>query len=109
LNAALTEVSEPFAGLVLTFDARHGLFSVVLSGKSRTMIASGVRLTPRSGLAPQPVRAGYGAVSCYSVNWWRSAHRLPPFCFDRSALRPQSGSYLLPKSFLLALRLPRKA
>ena len=66
LNPALTKVSELLAGLVLTFDARHGLFSACVEReKPYNEFGSGVRLTPRSGLAPQPVSAGYGAVSCY--------------------------------------------
>jgi hypothetical protein len=66
LNPALTEVSEFLAGLVLAFGAGHGLFSACVEReKPYNEIGSGVRLTPRSGLAPQPVSAGYGAVSCY--------------------------------------------
>jgi hypothetical protein len=102
LDSTFAVSTEPLAGDVLASDACHGLFSACVEReKPYNEIGSGVRLTPRSGLAPQPVSAGYGAVSCYSANWWRSSHVLPPSCRDRSALLPLGGSYLTPKSFLL--------
>ena len=72
LNAFLTEVTELLAGLVLAFYARHGLFSAcVLREKPYNRFGSGLRLTPRFGLAPQPVSAGSGAdIVSYFLGWW---------------------------------------
>ena len=51
--------SEPLTGSVLASEACHGLFSACVEReKPYNEIGSGVRLTPRSGLAPQPVSAG---------------------------------------------------
>jgi hypothetical protein len=103
LNVALAEGTSLNAGRVLASDTSHGLFSACVKRESRyNEFGSESRLTPRFGLAPQPVQAGYGAIYCDLTNWWRSSHVLPPFCFDRSALQAQSGSYLLPKSFQVA-------
>jgi hypothetical protein len=64
LNPALTKVTEPLAGLVLASDAGHWLFSACAEReKPYNRFESGVRLTPRSGLAPTPVQAEAGALS----------------------------------------------
>jgi hypothetical protein len=64
LNAALTEVAELVAGLVLAFGAGHGVSPLALSGEtSHNVLGSEAWVTPRFGLAPQPVSAGSGAFS----------------------------------------------
>jgi len=66
LDAALTEVPKLCAVVVLASTAGHGQSPLAFCGESRqNLIGSEVRLTPRFGLAPQPVSAGYGAVYCY--------------------------------------------
>jgi hypothetical protein len=53
LDAALTKVAELLADRVLVFTAGHDFSPLDLCGeKSQTLFGSGVRLTPRSGLAP---------------------------------------------------------
>jgi hypothetical protein len=102
LDSALAVGAKPLAGGVPASDACHGLFSACVEReKPYNEFGSGVRLTPRSGLALPTASTGDRAVSCYLVNWWRSTHVLPPSCHDRSALLPLGGSYLTPKSFLL--------
>jgi hypothetical protein len=93
LDAALTEVPKSFTGLVLAFSAGHGFSPLAFCGESRqNILGSEERLTPRFGLAPQPVSAGSGAFS-QLFNWWRrhrhlrfaTARRLDhvgPFVFD---------------------------
>jgi hypothetical protein len=95
LDAPFTEIAEPLTSLVLASGTRHGLFSAcVLREKPYNHFGSGVRLTPRSGLAPQPVRAGYGAVSCYlAIGGGRAIGFLPRFS-RRAAFAPLRGSYL---------------
>ena len=100
LDAALTEVAELLAGLVLASHARHGLFSAcVLRRKPYNQFGSGLRLTPRFGLAPTKAATDAGAIYCYLAIWWRSRHGLLPRFSHRSALIQQSGSHLVPKSF----------
>lgn len=72
LNFSLAVGSEFLTGLVLASDAGHGLFSACAEReKPYNEIGSGVRLTPRSGLAPQPVSAGSGAlIVSYDLRWW---------------------------------------
>jgi hypothetical protein len=64
LNAALTEVAELFAGLVLAFGAGHGVSPLAFCGETRhNELGSEAWVTPRFGLAPPPVSAGSGAFS----------------------------------------------
>lgn len=71
LNAALTEVPKSLAGLVLTSDARHGRSPLDFSAeKAHNEFGSGLWLTPRFGLAPQPVSAGNGADFRSDLLWW---------------------------------------
>jgi len=72
LNAALTEVAESFAGLVLASDAGHGFSPLAFCGeKPQNQFGSRSWLTPRFGLAPPPVSAGSGAlVKHYDLGWW---------------------------------------
>ena len=64
LNAALTEVSKPFADLVLTFDAGHGFSPLDFCGeKPQNLLGFRSWLTPRFGLSPD---------SCFSRS--RGAH-----------------------------------
>ena len=61
LNAALTEVPKLLAAFVVAFSTGHGLLSACVEReKPYNMFGSGVRLTPRSGLAPTPVQAEGG-------------------------------------------------
>lgn len=100
LNAALTEVPKPLAGLVLAFKAGHGFSPLDFSAElGHNEFGSGSWLTPRSGLALPTALTGDRAVSCYLTSWWRSGHGLLPRFSCRSALIQQSGSYLRPKSF----------
>jgi hypothetical protein len=100
LNAALTEVPKPLAGLVLASETGHGFSPLDFCAElSHNEFGSGLWFTPRFGLALPTASTGDRAVSCYLTNWWGSRHGMPPFCIDRSALRPQGGSYLGPKSF----------
>jgi hypothetical protein len=115
LNPALTEVSEPLAGLVLASTAGHGQSPLDFCGESRhNLFGSGVRLTPRSGLAPQPVSAGSGAliVKVYPLGWtngyfhrwpvgseaygYNDLHCFPPFY--RAVFSALRELYLTPKS-----------
>src|SRR5206468_3155560 len=101
LNAALTEVSKPLAGLMLTFEAGHLISPLALCGEtSQNICGSEAWVTPRFGLAPTSVDAEAGVLN-QLFNWWRrhslhlrfaTAQRLDyvgPFVFDS------------PKSFLL--------
>jgi hypothetical protein len=101
LNAALTEVAELLAALVLAFGAGHDFSPLdCVREKSQTQFGSGVRLTPRFGLAPTPASTEAGALICYSVIRWGACHRFLPRFSRRAAFAPLRGSYLRPKSFL---------
>jgi len=119
LNAALTEVPKPFAGLVLASEAGHVISPLAFCGEtSQNTFGSEAWVTPRFGLAPQPVCAGSGALSVkgYPLGWnngyfhrWTVSsetnhnhdfHCVPPFS-RRSLVPPAGGSYLKPKSFSL--------
>jgi len=64
LNAAFTEGTCLYAGDVLASDTGHGLFSACVGReKPYNQLGSGLRLTPRFGLAPTPVSAEAGALS----------------------------------------------
>jgi len=77
LHFALAVGSKLLAAFVLALEARHGLFSACAEReKPYNEIASGVRLTPRSGLALPSARTPDRAAFCYLSNWWRSAHGL---------------------------------
>lgn len=117
LYATFTEVAELIAVLVLASYARHGLFSTcVLRRKPYNQFGSGMRLTPRSGLAPTSVDAEAGAryVTSCRLRWDNGnihrgafasesdlncdSHR---FCLSLAAPMSRShwsGSYLSPKS-----------
>jgi hypothetical protein len=72
LNPALTEVPKLFAVVVLASTAGHGFSPLDFCGeKPENHFGSGLRLTPRSGLAPQPVSAGSGALNVkgYPLGW----------------------------------------
>lgn len=117
LNAPFAEGSSFHADRVLASDTGHGLFSACVEReKPYNRFGSGLRLTPRFGLAPQPVSAGSGALNVegYLARWLngnyhrgtvgsegdlnRDLHCIPPFSC-RSVLQALSGSYL--KSFIL--------
>jgi hypothetical protein len=72
LDAPFAVGSEPLAGLVLASLAGHGLSPLDFCGESHhNLVGSGLRLTPRSGLAPQPVSAGSGALNVNGYElWW---------------------------------------
>src|SRR5258706_3442721 len=73
LDAALTEVPKFLASLVLASGAGHGASPLDFSAeKGHNKFGSGLWLTPRFGLAPQPVSAGSGAlcVKSYGLGWW---------------------------------------
>lgn len=117
LNAALTEVPKSLAGLVLASDAGHGFSPLAFEReKPDNHFGSGLWLTPRFGLAPQPVQAGSGAlcVNGYGLSGWYNGnfhrgtlsseandnhdfHCVPPFS-RRSVFSALGGSYLAPKS-----------
>jgi hypothetical protein len=62
LDAALTEVTEFLAALVLAFDAGHRVSPLAFCGETRhNELGSRAWVTPRFGLAPLPVSAGSGA------------------------------------------------
>src|SRR5437763_6573437 len=119
LDATLTEVPESLAGLVLASEAGHGQSPLDFSAeKAHNELGSRSWLTPRFGLAPQPVQAGSGAlnVSGCGLRWHNgNFHRRPlrsesnhnqdfhcsPSSRKRSVLSAQSVSHLTPKwSFL---------
>ena len=105
LDTALAEVSKSFAGLVLASYAGHGFSPLDFCGESRhNHFGSGVRLTPRSGLAPTSVDAEAGALVQRLIKWWRSDHGLLPAFLKRPALVQQDVSHLLPKSFAAKIR-----
>ena len=103
LNPALTEVTKSLAGLVLASEAGHGFSPLAFCGeKPQNQFGSRSWLTPRFGLAPTPVSAEAGALSCYlAANRWGPLHRLSPRFSRRAVLPALRGSYLAPKSFLL--------
>ena len=71
LDSTLAVGAEPLAGLVLAFGAGHDFSPLDFCGKKpHTHFGSGVRLTPRFGLAPQPVSAGSGALIVSDVSGW---------------------------------------
>ena len=126
LDAALTEGTSFNAVRVLASDAGHGFSPLDFCGKKpHTHFGSGVRLTPRFGLAPTPVQAEAGVliVEGYLARWIngyyhrgtvdsegdlnRDLHCVPPFS-RRAVLKPLRGSYL--KSFILAIesRIPAR-
>ena len=68
LDAALTEVPEPRAGLLFTSDTGHAVPPLAFCGETgQNTIGSQAWVTPRFGLDPQPVDAGSGALSQLSV------------------------------------------
>ena len=72
LDSTFAEGASLHADRVLASDTGHGLFSACVEReKPYNHFGSGLRLTPRFGLAPQPVRAGSGALSVsYVLGWW---------------------------------------
>ena len=124
LDAALTKVPKSFAGLVLTSFTGHLISPLALGGEtSQNSFGSEAWVTPRFGLAPQPVSAGSGAliVRNYGSRWdngniYREAtganddlkcdcHRALPF--SRCAvLRALRGSYLTPTSLAIKCAIP---
>src|SRR5438270_8836303 len=102
LDTVLTVVTEPLGGSVITSDAGHGRSPLAFCGESRqNLFGSGLRLTPRFGLAPTTVRAAAGAFNQQLVVWRGARHRFLPAFLKRSALLQQGVSYLTPKSFLV--------
>jgi len=100
LNAALTEVSKPLAGLMLTFEAGHLISPLALCGEtSQNICGSEAWVTPRFGLAPTPVSAEAGAFNQQLVNRWGARHRFLPAFLKRPAVQEQSVSHLTAKSF----------
>lgn len=79
LNAALAVVSELSARSVRAIDAGHDFSPLdCCAEKSHNELGSGSWLTPRFGLAPQPVSAGSGAliVKGYGLRWYNgNIHR----------------------------------
>ena len=74
LNPALTKVTKPLAGIVVTTFAGHiGL--VFLAGQADNEFASALRLTPRADLAPESVAADTGALLS---GWGREGLNLQP-------------------------------
>ena len=72
LDVAFTEGTSLHADRVLASYTGHGLFSAcVLRRKPYNRFGSGLRLTPRFGLAPQPVSAGSGALNVKRALGWR--------------------------------------
>jgi len=119
LDSTLAVGTEPLAGFVLTSGTSHGVSPLDFGGeKPHTHFGSGVRLTPRSGLAPQPVQAGSGAliVKGYPLGWYNGYfhrwtvsseanlnhyfHCVPPFSL-RSVFSALGGLYLHQKSLSL--------
>jgi hypothetical protein len=103
LNAALTEVAELLAGLVLAFGAGHEVSPLAFCGETsqNRFSRSEAWVTPRFGLAPTPVQAEAGALIQLLSVWWRSCHRPVPCFLKRSALVTRGVSHLCPKSFSL--------
>lgn len=105
LDSTLSVAPEFLNGGVLASGTGHGAFPLEFwREKPENKIGSGSWLTPRFGLAPQPVSAGSGAHSQVIKSLWR-------FDFDSDCdshvdfLRSESPvsaglSYLHPKSFL---------
>ena len=80
LDVALTEGTSLHADRVLASDTSHGLFSGCAEReKPYNHFGSGLRLTPRFGLALPGALTRDRAVFCYLVNWWGSGHGLAPF------------------------------
>jgi len=114
LNAALTEVTESLAGLVLASFARHGFSPLDFwRKKPLNLIEVRMRASSASGLAPQPVCAGSGALNVsYVLGWWldRDLYGLTGSECDLDSDHAVSIlsespvyaglSYLTPKSFL---------
>src|SRR6266478_34573 len=99
LNAALTEIAKPLAGLVFASDAGHGVSPLAFCGEtSQNTLWSEAWVTPRFGLAPTPVSAEAGALICYSVIRWGARHRFLPAFLKRPASLARGVSHLLPKS-----------
>ena len=117
LDSALAVSPEFLSSTVVTSDAGHGFSPLDFCGeKPHTHFGSGVRLTPRFGLAPQPVSAGSGALIVnYVLGWWLDRYLYgltgsecdldsdshAAFILPESPV-PAGLSYLRPKS--LALR-----
>src|SRR5438477_10687731 len=77
LNAALTEVTESFAGLVLASGAGHMVSPLAFCGEtSQNTFGSEAWVTPRFGLAPPTARTADGVFSQVLWLWWRSGHGL---------------------------------
>src|SRR5205823_3026172 len=71
LDAPFAEVSKLFAGFVLTVRAGHGFSPLDFCAElSHNEFGSRSWFAPRSGLAPQPVSAGSGALNVsYGLGW----------------------------------------
>src|ERR1035438_1288304 len=72
LNAALTEVSEPLAGLVFASNAGHGVSPLAFCGETgQNSLWSEAWVTPRFGLVPSAARTADGAliVKGYELYW----------------------------------------
>jgi len=100
LNAALTEVTKFLADLVLALYARHGFSPLDFCGrKPHTHFGSGVRLTPRFGLAPPPVQAGSGALNVSDVLGWGLNRDNYGLTVSKANLNPEShADSILPES-----------
>jgi len=71
----------------------------VLREKPYNRFGSGLRLTPRFGLAPQPVDAGSGAVSVSYVLGWGLNRNHYGLTVSKANLNPEShADSILPES-----------
>ena len=72
LDAALAETNELLTIIVLPLEASHGVSPLAFCGEtSQNSIGPEAWVTPRFGLAPQPVSPGSGAltVKVYPLGW----------------------------------------
>ena len=77
LDSLFTGVAKPLGLAVLTFDAVHVISPLALGGETSQNRGSRSEawLTPRFGLAPQPVSAGSGALSVTGYElWWANGY-----------------------------------
>jgi hypothetical protein len=125
LNAALTEVPKPLAGVVLAFEAGHVISPLAFCEETsqNRFSRSMAWVTPRFGLVPASAETEAGTLNVrgYLARWingyyhrWtvgseancdRDLHCVPPFSC-RSVSQALSGSYLGQKLFLPAVCFP---